>query len=326
MDTQALVVQRYRRTDQDRLGEWAPVESSWKSAASAGLVAHDIYHHLPTDLGTFAQEVASLGAEWYFDVQALSGQPAGTLDAWPLSGFERNVTDTVLNALDSREKRPFNLPTRDALALSAPEMAFFERLARTVDELLAASKDERARDRDAFEHRFVQNLLWGYAQAQARFPDQAAARKGSKNLALDLASLELSEVPYGHEVAITLDGYRCDIAYGDADAEFLRKQDVLPAVMMAWCSCEPGYPAKHVTLHQTARDYAEYVSNHFELQDGQDLSDEQRLIPQGEQHDLSRVYVRDATFKDQLNAGIAVTLPVSLMHLSDFTPRGVRVI
>ena len=326
MHTQVPVVQHYRRTDQDRLGQWAPVGSSWKSTASSGLVAHDIYHHLPADVGTFAQEVASLGAEWYVDIQALGSNPAPRIDAWPLSGFERNVIDTVLNALDSREKRPFHLPVHDAAALSETELAFFQLMAQRVHDILAKSKDARALDRVNFEQRFVQNLLWGYAQAQARFPDQAAVRKGSKNLALDLANLELSDVPYGHEVAITLEGYRCVISYSDADALFLQEHEVMPAVMMAWCSCEPGYPAKHVTLHRTARDYAEHVSNHFALQDNQGIAEELLLIPEGEQHELSQVYVRDADMQEQLRAGLTVTLPVSLMHMSDYTPRGVRVI
>lgn len=326
MNTQEPVVHRYRRTDQDRLGEWAPVGSSWKSAASSGLVAHDIYHHLPTDVGTFAQEVASLGAEWYIDIRPLGATATGSIDSWPLSGFERNVVDTALNALDSREKAPFDLPLHEAATLSALELDFFRLMARKVHKLLVESADPRASERPDFENRFVQNLLWGYAQAQSRFPDQERVREASLDLAFELANLDQSEVPYGHEVVITLNGYSCTVTYSDADAEFLNTQELVPAVMMSWCSCEPGYPVKHVTLHRTARDYAEYVSDHFAKQDSEELRDELRLIPQGEQLDLSQVYVRDTAFQHLLSEGEAVTLPLSLMHMSDYTPRGVRVI
>lgn len=313
---------RYRRTDQDRLGEWRPIGSSWKTAASAGLVAHDIYHHLPTDDGTFAQEVAALGAEWYFDVQALDGE---NMAAWPLSGFERNVIDSVLNAIDSREKRAFHLEPREASPLSAPEMEFFQRMGRKTMEVLATRKDERGFDPAVFELRYVQHLLWGYWQAQARFPDQVAARKACKRLVQELAYLELSEVPYEHEVTITLDGYRSTITYTDADAEFLGQNQALQAVMMIWCSCEPGYPAKHATLHATVREYAEHLDEHFKREETLGLASDLVLIPQGEQHDLSNVYVLDTAIQALLRAGQAVTLPLARVHDADFTPRGIRI-
>lgn len=326
MDLQPLCVQRYRRTDQARLGEWAPVGASWKSEASAGLVAHDVYHHLPEDVGTFVQEVASLGAEWYIDIQGVGVKPVDRLYAWPISGFERNVMDTVLNALESREKQAFALPERQAQALSAPEMDFFAGLAKKACEAIASHAEPSGLDPLTFEQRFTQLLVWGYREAQRRFPLQTRVREGSRRLVSDLANLAQSEVPFGHEITISLQGYECVISFTDADAEFLREQEVVPAVMMTWCSCEPGYPATHVTLHRNAADYAEHVAAHFDAQEAQGLPEVQCHIPQGEQYDLSPVYIRDMGVQAHLLEKAAVTLPVSLMHLSDYTPRGIRVI
>lgn len=326
MNNQEPFVQRYRRTDLDRMGEWAPVGSSWKTAASAGLVAHDMFHHLPTDTGTFAQEVASLGAEWYIEWQRSTSPTEAEFATWSRTRFERNVFDTVLNALDSKEQRPFDLPAHTATPLSDIEMGYFRELVTKVHETVRTSTDPRACERPAFEVRFVQMLLWGYAQAKSRFPDQKAVRQASADLTLTLSELDLSEVPYEHEVTVTLDGTRCTVAYDDADADYLSRQELLPAVMMGWCSCEQSYPLLHVTLHLTARDYAEYVAAHFEQQDAQGLALERQVIPQAEQRDLAAVYVRDAAIQAQLQCGEAVLLPIGLMQVSDYTPRGVRVI
>lgn len=320
-----IVVQRYRRTDQDRLGQWAPVDASWKFTANSGLVAHDIYHHLPGDTGTFAQEVAALGAEWYIDVQDFKGEQGLPFSVWPVSNFERNVRDTVLNALDSKEVRAFDLQPCEAAMLGPKQQAFFEQLARKASELLANSSDERAQGLEDFEQRFVQNLLKGYWQARERFPDQRAVRQCSRQLALDLSYLEETDVPYGHEVTLTLQGHLCSISYTDADEDVVEKLELVPAVMMTWCSSERGFPDRHVTVHRTAQDYADFLHEHFSAQD-EDLPDEQRIIPRGEQYDLMKVYIRDAKLQEQLQAGQTVQLPLELMHMSDYTPRGFRII
>ena len=319
-------VQRYRRTDQARQGEWAPVGASWKTTASAGLVAHDVYHHLPQDVGTFAQEVAALGAEWYIDVQRVSDQPVASIEGWPLSGFERNVMDTVENALDSREAQAFALPLREAQPLSASEMAFFSELAQKVHATLAARGSPAGFDPQGFQHQFVQMLAWGYRQAQQRFPSQELVRRSSRQLVSALVNLEQSDVPYGHEITISLQGYECAITYTDADAEFLLENEVVPALLMTWCTCASGYPYSHVTLHSSERGYAEHASEHLEAQDAQALSEEQRVIPEGDSQALRPVYIRDTYVQAELRDKGVVALPLSRMHLSDFTPRGVRII
>ena len=318
-------VQRYKRTDQDRLGSWACVDASWKSPASPGLVAHDMYHHLPTDVGTFAQEVLALGAEWYIDIQSLEPVNELPLSLRALERFQRNVSDTVLNALDARERRPFHLPPTQVQALSASEMNFFQDLAARAAGVLASSQDPRALDHVAFELRFVEHLLAGYHLAKARFADQAVVRKASLALVRTLQDLDESEVPIGHEIVITLEGYHCRVAYDDADAEFLSTRASTEAFMMLWCSLEQGYPCRHLTLHRSARDYAEYTASFLARQETQALSEDQQFIPQGEQHALSKVYLRDARLQAQMAEHGHLCLPISLLHAADRSPRGVWV-
>lgn len=324
MDNPSQVVQRYRRTDQDRLGQWQPVGSRWKSTASSGLVAHDLYHHLPSDVGTFVQEVASLGAEWYVDLRPLDGNFTA-IRPRQFQSFERNVNDTVLNSLDYREPRPFVLPSRQAERLSPAEMAYFERVARSALEVLVASPDPRAQDRDEFEERFVQNLLWGVAQAKTRFPDQRAVRQASQRLSQGLSDLELTDVPYGHEVTLTLEGYDTRIEFSDADASFLADHPVVEAVLMPWCSFEPGYPAKEATIHADPRQYAEFVQDHFDRQESSELDDAAKRMPQGESDMLQRVYVVTPAAQETLARDGFIKMPVDALRTVDMTPRGVMV-
>ncbi len=326
MDNTAQVVQRYRRTDQDRLGQWEPVGSRWKSTASSGLVAHDLYHHLPGDTGTFAQEVASLGAEWYIDIQPLDGN-FQSITPRQFKSFERNVTDTVLNALDARERQPFVLPVRAPSPKTPPsEMTYFTRMADIALQVLDNSDDVRAVDREDFAARFVANLLQGIAQSKERFPDQRRVRRASATLSQSLADLELNEVPYGHEVTLTLSGYDCRIDYSDADAPFLADHPVVEAVLMPWCSFEPGYPLKEATVHAKPRQYAEFVQEHFDRQDASDLDDAAKLMPQGESDMLQRVYVVTPAAKETLARDGFIKMPVDALRQVDMTPRGVMVI
>lgn len=322
MSNHEIVVQRYRRTDQDRLGPWVPVDSTWRTTASAALVAHDIYHHLPSDTGTFADEVAALGAEWYVDVQ----RPSQAFPAWPVSGFERNAQDSLLNAADSLGPNPLELPQRTAQSLSEPEMEFFRGLASRLSAHLLGIDSNWEAELAGFEQRFVENLLWGYDLAKERFPDQKEVRRASQMLVAELSGLSESDVPLGHEVCITLQGYRAVVSYTDADEDFVRENELEPAYLMTWCSCEPGYPAKHVTVHPCERTYMRYVEDYFASQDVPALREDIRLIPEGEVSHLQLVYIRDASVRAELRACEHAQLPVSLMHMSSYTPRGFRIL
>jgi hypothetical protein len=319
------IIQRYRRTDQDRLGEWASIDSTWKTPASSGLVAHDVYHHLPTDKGTFAQEVAALGAEWYIGIQPFSGN-FKEIRADALNSFARNVSDTVLNALDYKERDPFILPRRTAPGISAEELAYFQELACAAHQELLNSADPRASHAEDFKARFVQNLLWGLNNARERFPDQRAVRRGSLQLSYDLADLDNSEVPVGHDITITLEGYDCRIEFTDADASFVEEYRPEPAVLMRWCSFEHGYPVKYATVHANPSDYADFVQRHFEEQDSEELSDETKRLPEGEATSLRPVYVVSQAVKDALTRMGSLTLSIPMLQSADQSPRGVLVL
>ena len=325
MTTPSTVIQRYRRTDRGR-GEWQSIDATWKTPASAGLVSHDVYHHLPGDTGTFAEEVATLGAEWYIE-----RQPLGT--RLPKSGekhlktMERNTRDTVQNAVESREAHPYAMPRRHVQALSAEETAYFDHLARVAFEELAQAGVSNHYVQADFHLRFLENLLWGYEQAKTRFPDQAAVREGSAALSATLAYMDKSEVPFGHEVTLTLEGYTCTVTYEDADAAFLEANQVLEAFMMPWCSSERGYPLKHLTLHASTKDYVDFLTDHFHQQESQaDLPDEELLIPQNEQHGLRKVYVLSAETQQVLRTTGSLKLPTTALQTADYTPRDVAVL
>lgn len=302
-----------------RIGEWLPVDAPWKSIASAGLVVHDMYHHHPSDTGTFAQEVAALGAEWYIDIRPLNAsRHAYQRD---LDRFERNLVDSVLNAIDSSEPAPFLLPEKKAPALSAMEMQYFEAMADKVVKLLSTSNDPRAVVTKECKARLVDNLLWGYAQACIRFPDQQAVRLGRQTLTDTLDRLDLSEVPYEHVVTLTLSGYDCTVDFDDADAPLLSTLDSMEAVWMPWHSCDPGFPAQELTLHGSVHDYVAHVDQHFLMQ-AEDLADCEKRIPEGESNVLRKAYVTSPDLKETLAAGRCVTLPLATLSSAAQTPRG----
>jgi hypothetical protein len=319
------IVQRYRRTDQNRLGEWASIDSTWKTPASSGLVAHDVYHHLPTDKGTFVQEVAALGAEWYIGIQPFSGH-FKEIRAEALASFARNVSDTILNALDYKERDPFTLPVRTAPAVSADEFEYFQGLACASHQELLASADPRAARAKDFEARFVHNLLWGLNHARERFPDQRAVRRGSLQLSYDLAALDNSEVPVGHDVTVTLEGYDCRVEFTDADAPFVNEHQPEQAVLMRWCSFEQGYPVKYATVHASHSDYADFVQRHFDEQDSENLADDVKRLPEGEATSLWPVYVVSQAVKDTLARLGSLTLSLPMLQSAEQSPRGVLVL
>jgi hypothetical protein len=318
-------VQRYRRTNESRLGEWLPVDSSWKTEASAGLVAHDIYHHFPSDTGSYAQEVAALGAEWYVDLQPLDNSQ-NSLSKRDLEMFVLGATDNTLNALDAKEKTPFLLKDYTSSALSNWEMAIFHDVAAKVHSILLSSGDPRARVGDGFERRFVQTLLMGFEQARARFPDQIAVRAGRQGLTDELIYLEISDVPYGHDITIKLAGYECVVAYTDADAAFLAENKVAEGVMMIWHTCESGYPAKEATLHPSVDAYLDYVDDHFMRQDPSEVPEEERLVPYGETNTLRQVYVVTKDLQDTLAQGQSVKLDLKVVLEAEATPRGIIIL
>lgn len=310
-------VYRYRRTEGGRMGEWVSVDARWKTEASAGLVGHDIYHHLPTDTGRFEQEVASLGAEWYINIQSLTDDTP--LSPRNIQRFKRNVSDTVANALDSKERNPFELPARTGPLLSATEMQLFESVAEEAERQLVASADPRTQNLLSFRQRIVENLLWGYAGAKTRFPDQARVRRAYDFFVSDLADLELSEVPYGHEVTITCRGYDCQIAFSDADEGFLRVEAPLEAWLMLWCRNDHGYPEAEVSVHQNERDYREFSDVRL-------YEDTPALIPLDDASRLKKVYVVSPEYKATLERGLPVLLPPDVLRINRETPRGVLVL
>lgn len=330
----APLVLRYKRTDTDRLGPWQPVDSSWRTAASAGLVTHDIYHHLPGDTGTFAQEIATIGAEWFIDVQPLPDHA----DQGFLRGeraLRRAIADSVLNALDAPGAQAYGaleLPAPWIFPGTALERALFESLSDHALQAIPPSLRPADVPEAEFKLRLVAQMAQGAAQARERFPDQARVRAASRHLARTIADLDESEVPLDHEITLTLTGYDTEVTYADADAGFLAQHLPLEAKLMLWCSDVRGYPRSHATLHACEASYRAFLREHFEAQadaqhDGADGTDPGgNVLPEAESYGLRRVYVVSDSARERLRRGQALTLTLAEVGSLGVTPRGVWIL
>lgn len=83
---------------------WVPVGGEWRTAASNWIVVHDAYHHQPGDIGTVAQEFATMGAEFYVCHEQLGGPaPQAELELPPpgWNALSRSAAGIVGVAFDS---------------------------------------------------------------------------------------------------------------------------------------------------------------------------------------------------------------------------------
>lgn len=161
-------------------GHWADFGEDW-------LCAHDILHHLPGDRGTVEQELMTFGAEMWFDAHKNS-------DTFPMQ-------PSALSGVFLGSLKGFRVPSR-FLAKPAPEMehqlpdeliyGMYDfatiGLGRLVHFLKRKQEDNRYRAtvRQAallagLQHpenvtRYSQWIMFGYLQAQRRWPDSAAAQ------------------------------------------------------------------------------------------------------------------------------------------------------
>lgn len=323
--SQPSQVFRYRRIDDgSRSGDWWPLDKAWQTAASPGLIAHDIYHHLPTDTGTFADEVAALGADWYVCLQPQPGAAAHQRDS-ALAKIWRYTEQITLNALDSAEERPFALVRRQGCALSPLDAAAFREMGERAARLLGNSDERRAADRSGFVDRFVQVTSWGYQQARIRFPDQTRTRRACSALARELADLDVSEVPFGHDIAIHLRGQECTVTYADADAAFMREHQVDRGLAMPWFIGASNDPIM-VSVHASELAFVDYAESVLRAQEAQGLDEARCQLPGDSARGLISVLVRSNALRAQLATAGSLQVSTGEWNGCDLTPRGFRVL
>jgi hypothetical protein len=335
-------VLRYRRLDNGRGECWQPIGLRWQTPASDALVAHDVYHHLPGDTGTFAEEVATFGAEYYINFENSHLQetaPPG------LNALRRGAIAVVANVAEyakdpakvfrmpaTRQRRL--APEAEAVFREVAEVAYGEALAalsaketpeESDFEASAHAEDDVELDERVFVNSFVNLMRHGYRQAHRRFPDQLRVRSAMASFELVMRHLSKRQVPVGHEITLTLKGYDCRVEYEGADVRALEGVQYIPALLMSWSKEKAAWGSEGISLHRTEDAFSDYLEGWQDefLATGELAG---RVWPDGSNHQLAPVYVTDASLIEKLDRFESVRIFPDAMPAVAFTPSGTQVI
>lgn len=226
---------RYANDPLSSLAKWTPVEDSWRTPAENWVVVHDLYHHTLDDTGSLAEELATLGAEYYICHQPLFQQLPLLVEpnpCLPVPGFNAMTCAAAgivgLKAEDDCEDLDeFLMQTVPAPAM--PEFEhLFEEVERSAVLQLAEMMEGREKEPDvqralaAFSQKGV-IASWvrrGYLQAKTRFPDHPRIQNAWAAAEAQLLSMASSIQPGGVLLAVR-NGY---------DATFSEEASALPKI------------------------------------------------------------------------------------------------
>lgn len=335
-------VLRYRRLDNGRGEYWKPVGIKWQTPASEAVVAHDVYHHLPGDTGTFVEEVATFGAEYYINFEHSEFQkisPPG------LNALSRGAIAVVANVAEHAKDpaKVFRMPRTRRQRLSGEAESVFRSVAEVAyGEALAAlsarasfDDDELAADGTPFPdveldeltfiHAFVNLMRHGYRQARRRFPDQLRVRAAMASFELVMRHLSRRQVPVGHEITLTLQGYDCRVDYEGADIGALKGVRYVPALLMSWSKERKTWGSEGISLHRTEGAFSDFVEG-FDEEELSTGTAGERVWPDGNHRQLAEVYVTDAALIGRLDLYESVRLLPADIPKIEFTPSGIQVI
>ncbi|VTU41958.1 MULTISPECIES: hypothetical protein [unclassified Variovorax] len=183
---------KYRRLPADASDSWEPLPGTFRSAANNWLVVHDLFHHLPHDRGSLAEELATLGAEYYvnYEGSGLLGAydtAAAGLPTPGLNALTRSAAGVVGMAYEAGEgPEVFDLrPTTAPVACELAESVFVATERSAVAELehllwgMGNEPEWQAAKKAFCTPGLVASWVrQGYQGAKARYPDQARARAG----------------------------------------------------------------------------------------------------------------------------------------------------
>lgn len=201
---------------------WQPIGTEWRTTAGAWLVTHDLYHHQPGDQGSLAEELATLGAEYYINHELttdLTDQDLVDLPPPGLNPVSRSAAGIVGIALEcdtiSVEDLVLSLASPTPVANSIAERVFQAAAESALAELdyIAPDPDfpEWAAVRNAFSLEVVASWIRaGYWQAQKRFPDQARVRNAFEE-GLKLIKQLSTTVEIGTVMTFNLSGYNVEV-------------------------------------------------------------------------------------------------------------------
>ena len=203
------------------LAKWTPLEDSWRTPAENWVVVHDLYHHALNDTGSLAEELATLGAEFYICHQPVF-QQLPLVDelnpCLPPPGFNA-ITCAAAGIVGMKAEDDFEdfdeflmqaVPTQ---AVPEHEHLFAEAERSAVlqfVEMMEGREKEPAVQQamTAFSQKGViaSWVRWGYLQAKIRFPDHERIANAWKQAEAQLLSMARRIPPGGVLVAVR-DGY-----------------------------------------------------------------------------------------------------------------------
>lgn len=195
---------------------WCPIGDGWRSPCNSWLVAHDQFHHLPGDVGSLCEELATLGAEYYVCHEPLAPSPwPGDADALPppgLNSLVRSAAGIVGMAFESEHSGAEEFVIRQTSGPRVPGTTWNiftcagTSAAGQLRELVEGTDDpEWLRALESFEAPNVAAswIAAGYSNAQARFSSQADVRAKWEQAVTQLRDLEKS-TPHGAILTTTL--------------------------------------------------------------------------------------------------------------------------
>lgn len=178
----------YRLTDQ-KPDCWLPLDESWRTAASCWIVAHDLYHHSPDDKGSLAEELASLGAEYYISHEeggASEIEPGEVLPPPGHNALTRNAAGIIGLTIESGRNWLEELALKPS-GVDLTERTRAESVFRAAAESAIAEMHYLCPDITSPEWSTVKAgfsdpegiaswIRLGYLNAKRRFPDQQRVR------------------------------------------------------------------------------------------------------------------------------------------------------
>ena len=330
MTRQGTHVLRYRRSDSTRGDVWNPIGAAWRTRASSWVVAHDLYHHLPGDTGTFAEEIATMGAEYYVNHEGSTLTEIDPPGQNALIGVAASIVGLVFD-LSRDAKRTFELPNLCTERLSADIESVFAIAARSAfDQMRDMANDEPGWETvlETYERLepFVEWMRRGYRDAQHRYPDQMKVRQSMERLYREVRALEAEtdEGPFGTEMKVSRQGTEAmlEVVFPDPPKP-ISEEGLTPAFMMSW-SGRRGWSTEGISVHQQPEHFVEFLDEYFKLNPQDTVTD--YVLPDGDASRLVRVLIADRGLARRLSRRKSVRLSASSAPPMTRTECGARIL
>jgi hypothetical protein len=210
--------------DQEESG-WVLEGRLHTSPDTGWIVAHDVFHHLPGDTGTYAEEITTFGAEAWLE----HADDREKLRRSLATSWFSVMALTIENG--SRGVEGLRLPRQASSALpDSPLMEFFREVYRQAlgeaqDTFGAFAEPDtwRRLQEEAEVNKAVGLALEGFRHAQARWPDPAEAQ-AQFNALSDLAS----PAEAGARLTVAVSGGQLTMVRDDPKPEVQRKRGPRP--------------------------------------------------------------------------------------------------